>query len=84
MPCCPTGSRSAGGGASTGCPKLLRAHVAGSGVTDVYCFLPAEHLEALAGLELDGAEVHRSVLTEDGDALEEQGRALIRLLREGA
>jgi hypothetical protein len=67
-----------------GLPEALHAHVAGGGITDVYCFLPAAHLEALGGVELDGAEVHESVWADEGDALEELGSALIRLVREGA
>ena len=67
-----------------GLPEALADHVAGGGVTDVYCFLPAEHIEALGGLQIDGVELHASVWADEEEALEELADALVRLLREGA
>lgn len=67
-----------------GLGDVLRSYVSGSGVAAVYSFLPAEHIEALGGLEFEGAEVHRIARPEEGEDLAEQGRALARLVREGA
>jgi hypothetical protein len=67
-----------------GLPEVLRSHVVGSGVTDVYCLLPTEHIEALGGLQLEGVDLRSSVWADEGDALEELAGSLVRLLREGA
>jgi len=67
-----------------GLPEALRSHVTGGGVTDVYCFLPAAHIGALGGLQLEGVEFHASAWADEGEALEELAGALVRLLREGA
>ena len=67
-----------------GLPQALRRHVAGGGVTDVHCFLPAAHIEALGGLQIDGVELHSSAWADEGEVLEELADALVRLLREGA
>ncbi len=67
-----------------GLPEALRSHVTGGGVTDAYCFLPAAHIEALGGLQIDGVELHSSAWAEEGEALEELADAVARLLREGA
>ncbi len=67
-----------------GLGDVLRSYVSGSGVAAVYSFLPAEHIDALGGLELEGVEVHRIARPEESDDPEEQGQALARLVREGA
>jgi hypothetical protein len=63
---------------------LVRAHVADGGVTDVYSFLPADHIDAIGGLEIGGATVHRIAAEPAGDAASRQGDVLTRLIKEGA
>lgn len=67
-----------------GLGDVLRSYVTAGGFTAVHSFLPAEHVEAVGGLEFEGAESHRIVSPEVGDDPAEQGRALARLVREGA
>jgi hypothetical protein len=66
-----------------GLPEALASYAAGRGVSDVYCFLPAAHIEALGGLGLEGAALHAHVWADEGDALDELGAALLRLVRQG-
>jgi hypothetical protein len=66
-----------------GLGEVLRAYITQVGATDVYCFLPDGHIEAVGGLESVAATVHLLAGEQTSDALAEQGRALARLLKEG-
>ena len=66
-----------------GLGEMLRAYITQVGATDVYCFLPDGHVEAVDGLESVAATVHQLAGEQTSDAQAEQGHALARLLKEG-
>lgn len=67
-----------------GLGEILRSHLSQRGVTAIYSFLPGEYIEALGGLEIAGTTLHLLAGGSGPEAEEEQGRALARLVKEGA
>jgi len=66
-----------------GLGDVLKTYVANEGITDVFCFLSNDYLDAFGGLDVGKARLHRFPCAQGTGSLRVQGRAVAQLVREG-